>query len=266
MKSYAHAKKRFGQNFLRDAHVVEQIVNTLALQPDDNVVEIGPGHGALTRALVPRLNHLHAVELDRDLIEPLKKNFPTATIHAADALTFDFAALARDKKIRLVGNLPYNISTPLLFHVLDVADRVQDMLFMLQKEVVERLAAGPGGKDYGRLSVMVQWRCHVEMLFEVPPQAFMPAPEVDSAVVRLTPKPHPPTVDDFQLFEALVRQAFGHRRKMLRQSLKSFGGEALLLEAGLPPTERAENIAVADWLKLAGIAGARRSVAAAPTP
>ncbi len=250
-------KKRFGQHFLRDRGVVARIVAALAPQPGDRVVEIGPGTGALTRELLARLPHLDAVELDRDLIARLESEFPRErfTLHPGDALKFDFCRLAAgDGRLRLVGNLPYNISTPLLFHLLDQAHCVQDMLFMLQKEVVQRLAASPGGKDYGRLSVMIQYRCAVEKLFDVAPGAFNPPPKVDSAVVRLVPHQAPPVaVDDPERFALLVRAAFASRRKTLRNNLKGLLSAEQIAAVGIDPGRRAETLSLSEFAALSNV-------------
>src|SRR3990167_7500188 len=208
MSSY-RPRKRFGQHFLHDRGVISRIVAALAPQAGDHVVEIGPGTGALTRELLARMTHLDAVELDRDLLARLEAEFPRdrLILHNADALKFDFCKIASGGgKLRVIGNLPYNISTPLLFHLLDQAGCIEDMLFMLQKEVVDRMCAAPGGKDYGRLSVMIQYRCRVEKLFDVAPGAFTPPPKVDSAVVRLLPLATPPVaINDDAQFARVVR-------------------------------------------------------------
>jgi 16S rRNA (adenine1518-N6/adenine1519-N6)-dimethyltransferase len=248
------ARKRFGQHFLHDRNIIGRIVTALAPQPEDRIVEIGPGTGALTRELLTRTTHLDAVELDRDLVARLQTAFPAdkLTLHGADALKFDFCRLAHDgRKLRLVGNLPYNISTPLLFHLLDQAPCIRDMLFMLQKEVVTRLAATPGGKDYGRLSVMVQYRCAVEKLFDVAPGAFTPPPQVDSAVVRLVPHAAPPVaVNDPDRFARLVQAAFASRRKVLRNTLKNFLNAEEMQALGIDPTRRAETLSLAEFAAL----------------
>jgi 16S rRNA (adenine1518-N6/adenine1519-N6)-dimethyltransferase len=248
-------KKRFGQHFLRDRQVLEHIVREFQPQAADVVVEIGPGEGVLTRALVGHVAALHAVELDRDLVARLQREFPAEalTLHAADALHFDFCQLAAPgQKLRLIGNLPYNISTPLLFHVFEHIECVGDMLFMLQKEVVDRLAAGPGGKDYGRLSVMVQSRCRVEKLFDVAPGAFAPPPKVDSAMVRLAPYATPPVeIRDFQTFARVVQSAFAQRRKMLRNNLKGLLTEPEMMGLGIDPQRRAETLTLAEFARLA---------------
>jgi 16S rRNA (adenine1518-N6/adenine1519-N6)-dimethyltransferase len=248
------ARKRFGQNFLVSPGVVRHIVEAIAPRPGDRVVEIGPGLGALTEPLLAALGHLHVVEIDRDLIARLRQGHPPERlmVHEGDALRFDFAALGPD--LRVVGNLPYNISTPLLFHLAEAADSVRDMHFMLQKEVVDRMVAEPGGGDYGRLSVMLQYRFRLERLFIVPPGAFNPAPQVDSAIVRLLPRPAAERcARDEALFARLVTAAFGQRRKMLRNTLRELAGEAQLLAAGIAPTARAEEIPVAGYVDLANL-------------
>jgi 16S rRNA (adenine1518-N6/adenine1519-N6)-dimethyltransferase len=257
------ARKRFGQNFLVSPGVIRKIVDAVAPRAGDTVVEIGPGLGALTEPLLERVEQLHVVEIDRDLIARLRERFAPErlVIHEGDALAFDFGALKGAGPLKIVGNLPYNISSPLLFHLADYGDRVAEMHFMLQKEVVDRMVAAPATSDYGRLSVMLQYRYYMERLFIVPPGSFNPAPKVDSAVVRmipLDPKKLGPgaTVNDAALFARLVAAAFGQRRKMLRNTLKEFGGEALLEAQGLAPTARAEELAVADFVRLANALGA----------
>ncbi|MFT3963092.1 16S rRNA (adenine(1518)-N(6)/adenine(1519)-N(6))-dimethyltransferase RsmA [Propionivibrio sp.] len=249
------ARKRFGQNFLIDAQVIGGIVAAVAPQRDDLVVEIGPGLGALTEPLLQRLDHLHVVEIDRDIVARLRQRFPAdrLSIHAGDALAFDFGSLAAaGRKLRVVGNLPYNISTPLLFHLAQFVDRVYDMHFMLQKEVVERMVAEPGSADYGRLSVMLQYRFVMDWLLDVPPESFDPAPKVDSAVVRLIPRaPGELAARDAARFAALVAAAFSQRRKMLRNTLKGSVDEALFARLGIAPTARAETLSVADYVRLA---------------
>ncbi|HTY98546.1 MAG TPA: 16S rRNA (adenine(1518)-N(6)/adenine(1519)-N(6))-dimethyltransferase RsmA [Rhodocyclaceae bacterium] len=245
-------RKRFGQNFLVSPGIIRKIVEAIAPARGDVVVEIGPGLGALTEPLLAILDHLHVVEIDRDLIARLKERFPPErlTIHEGDALEFDFAALGAD--LRVVGNLPYNISTPLLFHLAAFAGRVRDMHFMLQREVVDRMVASPGGADYGRLSVMLQYRFDMERLFLVPPGAFNPAPKVDSAIVRLLPRPPAELgARDEAFFARLVTAAFGQRRKMLRNTLREYATEDQLAAAAVLPTARAEDVAVADYVRLA---------------
>ena len=255
-KYHFNFQKKFGQNFLIDRQVIAEIVNAVAPRRDANVVEIGPGLGALTEPLLRRVDHLHVVEIDRDIVARLKQRFPAGqlTIHEGDALKFDFGSLLRypGDCLHVVGNLPYNISTPLLFHLANFAERVVDMHFMLQKEVVERMVAMPGTTDYGRLSVMLQYRFVIDWLIDVPPESFDPAPKVDSAVVRLIPRP-PAELDarDEAKFSALVAAAFSQRRKMLRNTLRDFFAEAELAGLGIAPTARAEALSVADYVRLA---------------
>jgi 16S rRNA (adenine1518-N6/adenine1519-N6)-dimethyltransferase len=246
------ARKRFGQNFLVCRGTIAKIVDAIAPRRSECIVEIGPGLGALTEPLLERLDHLHVVEIDRDLIARLRERYTPerVTVHEGDALAFDFGALGSD--LRIVGNLPYNISTPLLFHLAGYAASVRDMHFMLQKEVVDRMVAEPGTADFGRLSVMLQYRFHMERLFVVPPGAFNPAPKVDSAIVRLIPKPAAElTARDEALLARLVLAAFGQRRKMLRNNLREIVDEAGLVTAGIKPTARAEELSVADYIRLA---------------
>ena len=245
------ARRRFGQNFLVDSQVIAAIVNAVARARSDTVVEIGPGLGALTDPLLQRLDHLHVVEIDRDLIARLRQRYPAErlTIHSGDALAFDFFTLAAP--LHIVGNLPYNISTPLLFHLEKYAGHVYDMHFMLQKEVVERMVATPGGRDFGRLSVMLQYRFVMDRLFDVPPESFDPPPKVESAVVRLIPRPPQElTVADEAAFSTLVCTAFAQRRKMLRNTLKGLVSEPFLEAQGVSPTARAEDLALADYVRL----------------
>ena len=246
------ARKRFGQNFLIDQQVIADIVNAVAPKRDACVVEIGPGLGALTDPLLKRLDHLHVVEIDRDIIARLKQRYSPEklTIHEGDALAFDFGSLT-ESKLHVVGNLPYNISTPLLFHLASFADHVFDMHFMLQKEVVERMVAEPGTADYGRLSVMLQYRFFMDWLFDVPPESFDPAPKVDSAVVRLIPRPaHELTVKNEVRFASLVSAAFAQRRKMLRNNLKEIVSQEQLVALGIAPTARAEELSLEDYIRL----------------
>ena len=250
------ARKRFGQNFLIDQQVIGDIVNAVAPARSDCVVEIGPGLGALTDPLMRRLDHLHVVEIDRDIVARLKKRYTPAqlTIHEGDALAFDFGAIAREagKPLHIVGNLPYNISTPLLFHLASFADAVYEMHFMLQKEVVERIVAEPGTADYGRLSVMLQYRFVMDWLLDVPPESFDPAPKVDSAVVRLIPRPTGElAARDEARFAELVSAAFSQRRKMLRNNLKGIFDDAAFAELGIAPTARAEELPVETYVRMA---------------
>lgn len=249
-------RKRFGQNFLHDPRVIARIIAAVNPRPDEHLVEVGPGQGAITLELLQAAGRLDAVELDRDLIEPLKSRCAgagTLTVHQGDALKFDFCALAAPgEQLRLVGNLPYNISTPLLFHFLDQSRCIADMHFMLQKEVVDRMAAGPGSKTYGRLSVMLQTRCQVTPLFDIGPGAFNPPPKVDSAIVRLVPHAQPPfQVDDPPLFDRVVAQAFAQRRKTLRKSLQGLVDAAAFERAGIDPAERPERLSPAEFARLA---------------
>ena len=254
-------RKRFGQHFLHDAGILARIVASVAPRPEDHLIEIGPGEGALTLPLLRKAGRLTAIELDRDLIEPLRakaQGVGELSIISADVLTVDFSALAKGTKIRLVGNLPYNISTPILFHCLEHAGAIDDMHFMLQKEVVDRMAAAPGSKVYGRLSVMLQLRCTVEPLLHVPPGAFRPPPKVDSAVVRLVPLPAQQLPDvDFALVEKLVRAAFGQRRKTLSNALSDQASAADIDAAGLDPRARAEQLAPEAYVALAHVVSAR---------
>jgi 16S rRNA (adenine1518-N6/adenine1519-N6)-dimethyltransferase len=244
------ARKRFGQHFLVDEGVIGGIVRAIAPRPGDALIEIGPGLGAITQPLVERCGALTVIELDRDLAVRLRRN-PLLTVIEADVLTVDFAALAASagKPVRVVGNLPYNISTPILFHLLEAAAHVQDQHFMLQKEVVDRMAAEPGNKDYGRLTVMLQWRYAIECVLDVPPDAFDPPPRVDSAVVRMEPLPADPGIDAARLRE-LVTVAFSQRRKLLRHTLGRWL-EAQGLDTSFDLQRRAEEVPVAEYLALA---------------
>lgn len=255
-KSAGHqARKRFGQNFLHDPGVIERIVRSIHPQPDDNLVEIGPGLGALTEELLGVNPRLQVVELDRDLIPVLRTkffNYPEFRIHESDALKFDFSELAGNGPLRIVGNLPYNISTPLIFHLLEQAGVVKDMHFMLQKEVVQRLAAGPGDNNYGRLGIMAQYFCKVQPLFEVGPGAFKPAPKVDSAIVRLVPHetlPHP--ARDLAMLQQVVRTAFSARRKTLRKSLGNLVSAEELQNLGINDGLRPENLGLSEYVAIA---------------
>jgi 16S rRNA (adenine1518-N6/adenine1519-N6)-dimethyltransferase len=248
------ARKRFGQNFLHDRQVIERIIAAINPQTNDTVIEIGPGLAALTRPLLEKLPHLHAIELDRDLAARLRAEFPPdrLTVHEGDALKFDFARFGSD--LRVVGNLPYNISSPLLFHLASFAGQIRDLHFMLQKEVVWRMAAGPDSADYGRLSVMLQAQFRVEKLFIVPPGAFTPAPKVDSAIVRLTPLPADQVAwRDPERFGRVVAQAFAMRRKTLRNNLKGLIAIEAMEAIGIDPGCRAETLSVADFARLAAI-------------
>jgi len=244
-------RKRFGQHFLTDQAVIADIVAAIRPQAGDAMVEIGPGLEALTAPLSAALRHLHVIEIDRDIVARLQRAYPPdrLTVHTGDVLEFDFCALPR--ALRVVGNLPYNISTPLLFHLARYAERIQDMHFMLQKEVVERMVAGPGGRDYGRLSVMLQYRFDMELLLEVAPQAFSPPPQVDSAVVRMLPRPPAQlTATAEAALAQVVRRAFAQRRKTLRNSLSGLLEPRDYTALGIEPGLRAENLAVADFVAI----------------
>ena len=250
-------RKRFGQHFLHDQHVIKKIVNAVMPSMDDNLVEIGPGLGALTTHILPLVEKLTVVELDRDVIPILLANCAAVStnelvIHQVDALRFDFRQLfSNNKKLRLIGNLPYNISTPLLFHLLKNADIIQDMHFMLQKEVVDRMAAKPKQASYGRLSVMLQYHCQVQTLFTVKPGAFRPPPKVDSAIVRLIPHNNLlfPAID-YELFSEIVRHAFNQRRKTLRNCLKTLVSAEQLEQVNIDPQQRAEELSVEDYVRI----------------
>ena len=239
MPSISHRpRKRFGQHFLHDPRVLARIVDAIGVSEKDFVVEIGPGEGALTRPLLERLTSLHVIEVDRDLAASLRQ-IERLTVHEGDALEFDYAVFPQG--MRLVGNLPYNISTPLLFHLAGYADRVRDMHFMLQKEVVERMVAAPSTPDYGRLSVALQARFRMQKLFSVAPGAFRPPPKVDSAIVRLVP-----LEQSLQIDEDLLRRAFSARRKQLRNALPGVD----FARAGIDPQLRAENLSPEDYARL----------------
>jgi len=249
------ARKRFGQNFLNDADIIDRIIGAINPAADDPVIEIGPGKAAITRPLLERLDSLDVVELDRDLIPLLAGIDQTGKlrIHQADALKFDFCQLVqKNRKARIIGNLPYNISTPLLFHLLEQHHCIKDMHFMLQKEVVERMAAGPGSRQYGRLSIMLQYRCRITPLFNIGPEAFDPPPKVESAFVRLEPFEQLPVhVADEALFESLVKQAFSQRRKTLRNTLRDMLDASTLSMLGIDPSARAETLSIENFAALA---------------
>ena len=250
------ARKRFGQNFLHDPTIIGRIISAINPKPDQHLVEIGPGLGALTEEILLEAGALEAVELDRDLIPVLRTKFfryeGKFTIHEADALKFDFASLQNDERpLRVVGNLPYNISTPLIFHLLSFSGLISDMHFMLQKEVVERLAAQPGEDHYGRLGIMAQYYCKVEKLFIVPPGAFNPAPKVDSAIVRLIPHTTLPIeAKDPNLLADVVRTAFGQRRKTLRNNMKGLITGDQLEALGIDPGLRPERLSLAQFIAI----------------
>jgi 16S rRNA (adenine1518-N6/adenine1519-N6)-dimethyltransferase len=251
-------RKRFGQNFLHDHNIIYNILSSIQAKPGEHWVEIGPGQGALTEPLLKLGLRLDVVELDRDLVTLLKGKFRQhdhLQIHSADALKFDFSALPEDnEKLRIIGNLPYNISTPLMFHLLNNASCIEDMHFMLQKEVVDRICAAPDSKKYGKLSVMMQYFCTTELLFDVPPESFDPAPKVMSAMVRLVPHQNPPVeVNNMQMFNRVVTQAFSQRRKTLRNSLKKLIEEDAIIALNIDPTLRAETLSLNDFAKLSNL-------------
>ncbi len=236
------ARKRFGQNFLHDVHWIGRIAKAVAAQPGEDIIEIGPGQAALTRELIAGAGKVRAVEIDRDLAAWLKETFAdTLELIEADALTLDWSSLGRGKPLRIVGNLPYNISSPLLFKLLEAADNVRDQHFMLQKEVVDRMVAQPGSKTYGRLSVMLQWRYRMSKLFDVPPGAFNPPPKVMSSVVRMIPKAKEDVPEvDFALFSSVVAFAFGQRRKTVRNALSALLSAEEITTCNVDPGARAE--------------------------
>ena len=250
-------KKRFGQHFLHDPGILRRIVQAIAPQRGQSMIEIGPGDGALTLPLLRELGRLTVIELDRDLVPRLRAaatGIGELEIINADVLTVDFSALAAGAKLRIAGNLPYNISSPILFHCLDHIDAIEDMHFMLQKEVVERMAAAPGSKVYGRLSVMLQLVCRVDPLLSVPPAAFRPPPKVDSAVVRLTPRAiaERPAADS-ALIARIVKAAFGQRRKTLSNALAGVVTPEQIIAAGIEPRVRAEQLAPAAFVAMARV-------------
>jgi 16S rRNA (adenine1518-N6/adenine1519-N6)-dimethyltransferase len=249
------ARKRFGQNFLTDQGIINRIVRSVGAKPTDRLVEIGPGQGAITQQLIEACPQLQVIELDRDLIPILLAQFakyPDFKIHQHDALSFDFSTLMiGEQPLRIIGNLPYNISTPLIFHLLSYQDRISDMIFMLQKEVVNRLAAKAGEKNYGRLSVMVQYYCRVEQLFAVPPESFDPQPKVDSAIVRLEPYDKIPYIaNNIKHLSHLVNLAFQQRRKTLRNTLKQLVDSDTIDSLSIDTTLRPENLSVEDYVNL----------------
>jgi 16S rRNA (adenine1518-N6/adenine1519-N6)-dimethyltransferase len=247
-------RRRFGQNFLADPHYVAKIVDAVDPRPGDNLVEIGPGLAALTADLVARAGRISAIEIDRDLAARLRARFEATQLelHEADALAFDYAQLG--DALRIVGNLPYNISTPLLFHLFEYEQRIRDLHIMLQREVIARMTAAPGTPEYGRLSVMVQAQFAVTRLFTVPPGAFRPVPEVDSAVARLEPlggsRPH---IEDRGMFARVVAAAFGQRRKTLRNALATIADVPTLERAAIDPGARGETLAVTDYVRLSNL-------------
>jgi 16S rRNA (adenine1518-N6/adenine1519-N6)-dimethyltransferase len=259
------AKKRFGQNFLQDSNIIERIVKSIQPKESDNIIEIGPGLGAITKEILAYTQKITVIELDREIIPKLKFNCDRAgelTIYQQDALKTDFSDFVSkdetaNKKIRVIGNLPYNISTPIMFHLFDFLDDIQDMHFMLQKEVVERMSAGPNSKTYGRLSVMTQYYCKPQMLFIVPPESFEPAPKVDSAIVRLVPNDNKPDVTDFKLFAKMVTEAFNMRRKTIRNAWKKRLTDEEFELFNVKSNLRPENLSLNDFVAAANYVAAK---------
>ncbi len=252
------ARKRFGQNFLQDHNIIYQILANIQAQSGEHWVEIGPGLGAITEPLLQQQVVLDVVELDRDLVTVLQQKFAeyeNFTIHSADALNFDFTALASEQQaIRVIGNLPYNISTPLLFHLVESACCIQDMHFMLQKEVVDRICAEPGSKKYGRLSVMMQYYCMTDLIFDVPPESFDPIPKVMSSIVRLTPHEKPVVqLNDIATLNTVVTTAFSQRRKTIRNSLKNLLTEQQISAVDIDPGLRAETLSLEEFARLSNL-------------
>lgn len=252
-----YAKKRFGQNFLTDEFIIHQIVNLIHPQPNDHLVEIGPGLGAITLPLLPQVAKIDAIELDRDIIPILEKkaaNLGSLKIHQQDALTFDLSLLSKKpRSLRVVGNLPYNISTPILFHLFKQKELILDMHFMLQKEVAERLSAKPGNKQYGRLSIMSQYHCEIEGLLDVPPHSFSPAPKVDSMFICLIPKEPQVRAHDLSMLDEVVKQAFAQRRKTLNNALKRLVTKEQLLALDVDPNQRPEELSVDKFVEISNI-------------
>ena len=248
------ARKRFGQNFLVDPGMIQKIIGSFNIRPGDHIVEIGPGRGALTQPLYDDRCDLTLIEIDRDLGAELSVRFPDAGLINEDVMMIDFNRFAKQSLIRIIGNLPYNISTPLLFKLLDYGPLIADMHFMLQLEVVERLAAEPGNKSWGRLGVMAQFQCEVEQLFEVPPEAFFPPPKVQSAIIRLTPRQTPRWAQvDREALAKVVSQAFSQRRKTLRNNFKNSLTDTQFEAAGIDPQARAETLTIDHFVALASL-------------
>jgi 16S rRNA (adenine1518-N6/adenine1519-N6)-dimethyltransferase len=251
-------RKRFGQHFLRDLKIIDRIISAINPCEGQQLVEIGPGLGALTTKILPHVKKMHVIEIDKDLIPRLTKacqNLGAIIIHCQDVLTFDFAALIHPpQKLRVVGNLPYNISTPLLFHLFKYASNIQDMHFMLQKEVADRITAKTGNAAYGRLSIMTQYYCQTNILFTVPQKAFSPVPKVDSAFIRFIPYEKPPCpAKDITLFSNIVKRAFMKRRKTLKNALKEIISEKNLKLLGINPQTRPEQISLEEYVKMANL-------------
>lgn len=254
MAEFKTPRKRFGQNFLHDQNIINKIVNAIAPRADDHIIEIGPGRGALTLPILEVVNHLDVIEIDRDLVQWWQaKQINNLTIHAVDALEANLCSLAAGDKLRVIGNLPYNISTPLLFHLFKHLDCISDMHFMLQKEVVDRMVCKPGSKTYGRLSVMTQFYCQAQLLFNVSRHAFNPPPKVESAIVQLVPRQQNESVDS-TLLAQVVQQAFSQRRKTLRNSLKDWFSAEQLQGLDIDPTARPETLDLEAFIRLARLA------------
>jgi 16S rRNA (adenine1518-N6/adenine1519-N6)-dimethyltransferase len=256
-------RKRFGQNFLIDEKIIEEIMSTISPKPDEIFVEIGPGHGALTQELLSRVKQLHAIEIDKDLTKKLTrlyKNQKNFILYPTDVLTFDFLALSQQLNhhpFRLVGNLPYNISSPLLFHLFKQLPAIHDMHFTFQKEVANRLAATVGTKAFGRLTVMAQYHCHIDVLFNIPKEAFRPAPKVESSFVRLIPyTKRPYTAKNSELFSKLVTTAFSHRRKTLKNALKNWANDGIFQHLSIDASLRPESISIEKYVELANFLSA----------
>jgi len=250
-----HIRKRFSQNFLRDQSVIEDIINIINPQKNDHIVEIGPGEGALTIPIFNNVKKLNVIEIDRDLVKLLRKNIDNKNliIHQNDALEFDYSKF-KQSNLKIIGNLPYNISTPLLFHLMSYKEKIKNMFFMLQKEVVERICAKSGTKKYGRLSVMLQYYCDVESLLTINPEAFYPIPKVESSIVKITPRQQPKyRLFNEDCFEIIVRAAFSQRRKNLYNGLKKYLNEDNIKKIGIPLNERAEKLKVEDFVKLSNL-------------
>jgi 16S rRNA (adenine1518-N6/adenine1519-N6)-dimethyltransferase len=255
MSNKYRTKKRFGQHFLHDHSVIQTLIQYINPKQNQQIIEIGPGLGALTFPLLDKIGSMEVIEIDRDVVKILQqKGGDRLSIHNIDALRFDLMQLLKNRQLRLVGNLPYNISTPLLFHLLEYTAYIEDMHFMLQKEVVDRITAQPGSKTYGRLSVMVQYHCNTEYLFYIAPEAFSPPPKVDSAVLRLQPwQQKPYQANDLKLLSQVVTQAFSMRRKTLRNTLKKLLSTEQIESVGIDPSLRAENLSVKNYVDLSNL-------------
>ena len=254
-KDSHHIRKRFSQNFLQDQSVIENIIDIIYPQKNDHIIEIGPGKGALTIPIFNNVEKLNVIEIDKDLVKFLRRNIDdkNLVIHEYDALKFDYSKF-KHSNLKLIGNLPYNISTPLLFHLLSYKNKIKNMFFMLQKEVVERICAKSGTKEYGRLSVMLQYYCDVESMLIIKPEAFYPNPKVDSSIIKITPRKKPKyQLLDENSFEKIVKAAFSQRRKTLFNGLKKYLNESEIKKIGIPKNERAEKLEVEDFVKLSNL-------------